>query len=350
MYKTILFSLSLFVLIFSDTIELGHSSIKIFKNSVIGTQIDRVFRDLVWENSDYEYGKIKITDSVVSSDLLVPYMEGKLTKILIEYSNVAVKGLTPCVAIEEDNDFFVVNNGKKFLVDYSKTLYKTSVKTMNFGFFEDTHGFNMVLNQALELNKKQNLGLVIACMDLPSKAEAARELAKQGINCYAPCDRFSYLLLGHNTKGTIISSAPIRKTEYGAIIGDQVLKIGTNETIIMQFTNKPYPDQYCDTPTRYFEALKNQYNLDLNLVRVNAGVGETYKVVNEAKVKGASVIAVRLFNDSDIKPVKEWLKSNIKNRAILFHTAAYNIEFFEEFRSQTTFGDLKPLIKRENYD
>lgn len=345
MYKIILFSLCIVTLIFSGTIELGHSNIKIYKNSVIGTQIDRVFRDLTWESHDFQYGKVKITDSVVDPSFLIPYMEGKLTRILVEYSSVIVRGLTPCVAIKNNNDFFVVYNNEKILIDYSKTMYKTSLKTQNFGLFEDTHGFNMVLNYALDLNKRQHLDLVIACMDLPSKSYAALELAKQGINCYAPCDRFAYTLLDYKTPGTIIGSAPIRKTDYGAIIGDQVLKFKTDETIITQYTDKLYPDQYCDTPTRYFEALKKQYGLGLKLIKINASVGETQKVVDEARKQGATVIGVRLYNEKDINPVREWLKSDINNKAVLFHTAPYNVEFFEEFRNQTTFGDLKPLIK-----
>ncbi len=67
------------------------------------------------------------------------------------------------------------------------------------------------------------------------------------------------------------------------MIGAQPVAINKNELIIVQTTNKTYPDQYCDTPKRYFKDLEKAYNIKLNLDVVNANIGETDKIVTEAQ-------------------------------------------------------------------
>jgi len=347
MNKIILIVLILTQIVLSQTITLGESYIEINKNSIIGTQVDRVFRDLAWKNNEFEYGKVDLYDSITTENDLVPYMEGKISQLLVRYSKATIKALTPCVAKKINDEFYAIDNNleAKYFIDPSKTEFKTALTSKNHAIFEDTHGFNMIIKPAIEMNKINKLDLVIACMDLKSKADAALYLAQSGINCYAPCDRFAYTLIGYQAKGVIIGTAPVRPTKYGAIIGKQPLTFNINDKIIVQYTDKGYPDQYCDTPHRYFTKLKENYDLPLNIISIYAGVGETYKLINKAKEENCHVIGVRLFNQKDVQPVREWLLENKNNKAVLFHTAAYNIEFFDEFPNQTTFGDLKPIIK-----
>lgn len=149
----------------------------------------------------------------------------------------------------------------------------------------ETHGFNMMAEQAYL--HRRNINLAEACMDLPAKADAARYLAQNGINIYAPCDRFASLLMNYKEKNvitaTILGSAPIRQTEKGAVIGDHPVVINSSELIVVEYTNRENTmDRYCDTPWRYFNELEENYNLNLSLVKVYANAGEADKVVKKS--------------------------------------------------------------------
>lgn len=336
---------------------LGKSQIIVPQGALVGAQVDRVLRDSSSGDKDWVLGisadPLRIPQSRKD---LIPYMEGRLSGDLMDYAEVTIVGLGPCYAKFNPSDgHYLAYDGAgnfRFRVDPSKVEFKSTMYGDNhvFAMMPDTHGFNMVAGSAIRAFKKP--ALVIACMDLPSKAQAALYLAQNGINCYGPCDRFGAEILGYkkdNPKAaTIIGTAPIRKLKKGgAVIGNQPVKIGLDEPIVIQFTEKGYPDQYCDTPSRYFRALAQKYGLKLNVTEVEANVGETDKLVAAAKEKGAKVIGVRVHNEKDAAPVAEWLKADPKNRAILFHSAPYEpgYDLFIRFPKQTSFGDLNPILK-----
>lgn len=342
-----------------DYVVLGKSQIFIpDTNSVVGTQVDRVFRDIHWD--DPKFGPAANPWRVIrSKDDVVPYMEGRLVGELIEYAHVKVVPLLPTEAIldpvsgryyAKDADGGV----ERFEIDPSKTEYKTVEFSKNHrrAVMVDTHGFNMVAWRAVKLSKINKLDLVIACMDLPAKAKAALFLAKQDINCYGPCDRFLCDLIGWkdgvDSKATILGTAPIRKIEGGAVIGNQPIKISLYEAVIAQTTNRPYPDQYCDTPGRYFKALVEKYGLDdFRVDLVTANVGETNKLVSAARERDVWVIGARVYNEQDAEPLKEWLLADNNHRLILFHSAPYTFGYnlFFEFPNQVGFGDPSPVFK-----
>jgi len=193
--------------------------------------------------------------------------------------------------------------------------------------------------------------LVVACGDLPGKAKAEKYLSNHGINCYTPCDRFSANVMPYNGTGKIMAGEPIRRCSNGdaAIIGAQPIAIKTNEIIVVQTTNKTYPDQYCDTPNRYFNRLETVYNVTLNLDVINAGRGETEKVINETRISGSKVIGVRVATAQDKTSVENWLRSDPDNRAVLFHSAAYEpgYSLFTEFPNQVTGQDLNPVFIKQ---
>lgn len=213
----------------------------------------------------------------------------------------------------------------------------------------ETHGFNMIAEEAY-IHRK-DIYLAVACMDLPAKAQAALYLAKNGINIYAPCDRMASLLINYKKLGinaTIIGSAPIKQTESGAVIGDQPVEIYLDEPIVAEYANRnETPDQYCDTPWRYFNRLNQVYKLNLSLIKVIANTGEAGKVVKQAEEAKARVIGVRVCKNEDYQSVADWLKKDKRNRAVLLHSAAYEpgIALFRQFPTQTTFGDLNPVIE-----
>lgn len=338
----------------SPIIIIGASKIELrtTDNPVIGTQVDRVIRDHLWTDSAFDTFKVPADRVPKDSSQIVPYMEGARVKEMMDWAKVSVIPLTPCIAILKEDGQYYASNGKDFVFPIlsDKVNYPTSVFSKNKAMvtIHDTHGFNAVADKAYENRDKINV--VIACMDTPSKADAALYVSQNGINCYAPCDRFANELMGYKEKfginTEIIGSAPIRKTDYGAVIGDQPVTILLDEKIIVQYTEEGYPNQYCDTPKRYFNALQNFLGLKLNVTEVYANVGETYKIVEKAQEEDAHVIAVRVYNEQDYYPVKSWLSESKANRAILLHSAVYEpgIKLFREFPKQTSFGDLNPQI------
>jgi hypothetical protein len=214
----------------------------------------------------------------------------------------------------------------------------------------ETHGMNVMVPEAV----KDHAFLVVACGDLPGKAQAESYMNSKGINCYAPCDRFTSNLMNNNASGTSLGGEPIRplKDKRGAVIGAQPVAVNLKEKIIVQTTTKAYPDQYCDTPKRYFTNLEKVYGIKLNMDVVDAQVGEASKVVDAAHKTGAKVIGVRVLNSKDRKPVEQWLKEDKSHRAILFHSAAYGpgYSLFFQFPNQVTGQDTEPLFIKDIND
>ena len=340
----------------SGKVILGLSKIELKGGEAIGVQVERVIRDIQWKGSDYDE---KVPPDRVPDRIsqIVPYMEGARVREMMKYAGVKVVPLTPAYGMNKypephSKPLYYAGDGQgnfPFLIDPSKTEYFTVKEDSNGNLIlPDTHGFNMVAEQAYL--KRDELFLVIACMDIPDKAKAALYLAQNGINVYAPTDRFANELIGYKERfgvdAEILGSAPIKKTEFGATIGDQPLTIFLDELIIAQYTDKGYPDQYCDTPARYFDQLKKIYGIDLRVVKVPANVGETQKIIEIARLNKAQVIGVRVYNEADYQPVAKWLEEDPGRRAVLFHSAAYDLgnQLFFEFPTQTTFGDLSPKI------
>ncbi|VVB62997.1 Uncharacterised protein [uncultured archaeon] len=350
-----------------ETIEkprviLGLSKIELNPGETVGTQVDRVIRD-VFLNNNSSFSIRAPADKIPknSSDVF-PVYEGARIREMMNWSGVKVLPLTPCRAKKVGYDYFAADGQGHFpfLISPSKITFPPFSKTVfrpKNGSNEtadlicpETHGFNMIAEQAY-IHRK-DIYLAVACMDLPAKAQAALYLAKNGINIYAPCDRMASLLLNYKKLGinaTILGSAPVKQTENGAAIGDQPVGIYLDEPIVVEYTNRnDTPDQYCDAPWRYFNRLNQVYGLHLALIRVCANTGEAGKVVAQAEASKAQVISVRVCTDKDYKPVAEWLKKDTRNRAVLLHSAAYEpgIALFREFPKQTTFGDLDPVIER----
>jgi len=344
--------------VIGNTIIIGRSKVIIGYRSLVGTQIDRVLRDIAWMDNRFESIPLGGDNLVVTDKTkLVPYMEGRLSGLLIDYANATILGLTPSIAGLVNDPYYgeiycgMDGNGNyAFKIDSSKLAYESVGWTTDKqeAIMVDTHGFNSVAAEAIKTSNIHTLSLVMACMDLESKANAALHLAQNGINCYAPCDRFAGYLVGYNAPGTIICSAPIRKIpqKRAAVIGNQPIKMNVNEKIIVQTWNVEDGSRYCDAPDRYMQGVANYLKINLNTTTVNAGIGETGKIIDAAKYYGAKVISVRIYNEDDRLPVDMWLSSDINNRAILLHSAAYDSGYrmFFDHPKQTTFGDLKPKI------
>ena len=68
--------------------------------------------------------------------------------------------------------------------------------------------------------------------------------------------------------------------------------------------------------------------------------------VDAAKKDKINIIAVRIYNSDDYDNVKGWLKKDLKNKAILFHSTSYpyGYKLFREFPVQTSFDDINPIF------
>ncbi|MDI6882017.1 MAG: hypothetical protein QMC86_04185 [Methanothermobacter sp.] len=276
---------------------------------------------------------------------LVPWMEGARVRELMKYANVTIIPATNVTVKKINGSYFALDDKGNFIfeVDVSKLAPSHAIRIdENTWKAIDTHGVNVLVPTAIE----NNASLVVGCGDTPGKAEAEEYLARHGIDCYAPCDRFTSHIMPYKGPGTILGSAPIRplKRGEGAVIGAQPVYFSVHEKIVVQTTTKAYPDQYCDTPYRYFTTLERKYGVDLDLIVVDANAGEAYKVVDEARKTGADVIGVRVLYERDKKPVEEWLKEDKNHRAILFHSAPYEpgYSLFFEFPYQVAGQDPAP--------
>ena len=328
----------------SSTIVIGASYIKVPDNAKVVTQVDRVIKDKSSNiNDNTPPGQCPSSPSQ-----LVPYMEGARVAQLMKYANVKVIPITG-VPIKNINGNWYgpdEHGNFRFVVDPSKagSLFSINTSEPNTEIEINTHGMNVLVPGAI----KNNAYLVVGCGDIPGKAKAEAYMAEHGINCYAPCDRFTASIMPYNGTGVILGGEPIRPLNdgTGAVIGAQPVAISKNELIVVQTTNKTYLDQYCDTPKRYFKDLEKAYKIKLNLDTVNANIGETGKIVKEAQKTGSNVIGVRVETKKDKKPVEDWLKSDPNHRAILFHSAAYKAGYslFSEFPTQVTGQDPRPIF------
>ena len=220
---------------------IGLSAIVLEGGEIIGTQVDRVVRDIAWEGSSYDINSVSADKIPITIEDLVPYMEGQRAREMMDFADAKIMPLTPARAkhIEIDQSWpenpYFAGDGQGnfiFLIEPTKIEYKSvyfSEEDSEDIILPDTHGFNMIAEQAY-LNRIY-LDTVMACMDFESKAEAALYLAKEGLNIYAPCDRFTSLLMNYKESypetGTILGSAPLKETEFGAVLGDNV-NVGIN--------------------------------------------------------------------------------------------------------------------------
>ncbi len=327
----------------ASQVVMGATNIQVPQGATVVTQVDRIIKDPASKiNTNIDNDR-----QPKSANDLVPYMEGARVKELMKYANIKVIPATNVPVKKINNTWYGPDDKGNYVyaIDPGKM---TNLRSQNVSdgsrLATVTHGFNVMVPDAI----KNNADLVVACGDLEGKAQAEAYLNTKGINCYAPCDRYTFALLGKNESGTSLGTMPIRalKDGKGAVIGAQPVAINLKEKIIVQTTVKGYPDQYCDTPKKYFEGLEKTYGIKLDKVIVDANVGQTPLVVDAARKNNANVIAVRVLNDKDKGPVKDWLRENPNHRAILFHSAAYEpgYSLFFEFPNQVTGDDTKPVF------
>lgn len=316
-------------------IIIGKSSIKITKDTKIKTQVDRVTRD--W----FSAYNISSPPWDFKKEKIVPWHEGEKIREIIELTGAKVTPVWGTMAKRIENRWYApdAKGVYRFKISEDK-IYNypsTIIIDENTVIMNDTHGINAIASDSLDAD------LVLGCGDLDGKVQAAYYLASNGVNVYMPTDRFVSMLIGVKTKGTIIGSAPIRKTLDGAVIGGQPLSISIDEPIMVTNTKQGYPLQYYDTPYLYFKELEKYIGKPLRIMPVEVTeYGRADKLVVRADRIGAKVIGIRVASEEEYKAVRWWLNSDKSKRAILFHSAVYpaGYRLFFEFPNQTTFGDI----------
>lgn len=315
---------------------LGESFIRVPPGTRVGVQMERTVRDWLSYQMEYDFSPV-----VESQDELLWYHEGARLKNLLEATSLQIVPLPGTLMARKDGEWFAPDEQGifRFGVLPDKVQYPTTRAWGDLGLMVDTHGISSLVESAV----REETQLVVGCGDHPYKAQAAYHLATLGKDVYFPCDRYVAELLGHDAKGVLLGSAPVRQDGDAALIGDRPVLFRTDEVLVVEDSSARGRYQYYDAPARYFRRLSESLELRIEWVEVE-GPGESGRVVQRAEERGASVIAVRVETEEDYGPVAEWLAGSPHRRAVLFHTAPYpaGYRLFEEFPGRTTFGDPKP--------
>ena len=323
----------------STTMILGDSTIEL-QNTRIGSQVERVFRDWVSFKLDWS-AEIK----PAKAGTLIPWGEGQAVTEIMKIANVQVFPLSGTLIARRAGQWYGPDeNGVfRFNVLADKVQYPTTHVDGNVGWIIDTHGTSALVSQALEYKMQT----VIACGDSIGKAKAAYYLAQHGVNVINMADRYEYLLLGYQGKGTIIGNAPVHIVEGKPVVGHQPIAFSLTEPFVVEDTKMDYPVQYYDAPAKYFHRLSSMVPLSVFYEEVTAA-NQLDKIFDTALHVGSTAIGVRIATQDEDAALRKWLRVDPKRRAILFHSGLYPYApgLFSDFPTQVTFGDMHPRFEQ----
>lgn len=320
---------------------LGVSSIRVLPGSKVAVQAERTVRDwLSYQLSD------DFSASPPPRERIVGWHEGARLADLIDLAGVEPRPVRGTLAVFREGRWLVPDESGVFRFEVlpDKVQYPTTRTWRDLALLVDTHGVAAIERGAA----RSGASLVLACGDHPSKMEAAYRLASEGVSVWFPCDRFVGEILGHDARGVLLGSAPVRAAEGGAVIGDTPVIFRFDETIVVEDTDARGVSQYHDAAARYFRALGERVPLRLEFVLVS-GPGDAARVVERARALRASAVALRIATPEDGEVVRAWLSGSKERRAVLFHSVPYptGVALFREFPGQTTFGDPRPSFLLE---
>ena len=321
-------------------IVLGRSMIRVKRGAKVKTQVDRVIRDWLQATN------ITRSPWSFSPETLVSWHEGKKIQELRDLAAVQALPVTGTLVRRRGSDWYAPNAEGVFdfkIGEDKVQAFPTTILVDDAtAILQDTHGISAIAWDCLDAD------LVIGCGDSPGKMDAAYYLAERGVDVYCPTDRFLGSLIGADTKGMVLGSAPVKKAGDAAVIGDQPVAFDPSEPIVVSNTDGHYPLQYYDTPYRYFRELARYIGKPLNIIPVDVlEYGKADVVVEEARKTGAKLIGIRVKTKREHDALATWLAEDHANRAILFHTAVYpdGYRLFYEFPRQTSFGDIRPAFE-----
>jgi len=334
----------------ATTVIIGSSSLVLTSNSTLLSQDDRVYRDWLSGQMANPYGPELLTTfserlTYNQSDLRpdIGWHEGgrirELEKINLTHE-VAVGSL---VARNGNRWFAVDDNGTfRFEVPIDKISYPTTrFLRRDLAVVIDTHGVNMLVEQAI----RTNATAVIGCCDHPGKIYAAEYLSQHNITSICYPDKYLYLALGHNISA--LGSPPQLITDSKAVLGNRPMKITLKDRIVAaNSSDTAYALWYYQTPASYFDALTKAIPLNVTYVSIDE-FGQMDRITSKARAINATIIATRVFNKSDYDAIKTWLDEDSGRKAILFHSAPYPFgqKIFREYPDRTSFDDPNPKFQ-----
>lgn len=338
----------------ATSLVLGASHVELSSKDLIVSQVDRVTRDWLGVQFGSPLSDVLLRTfserRTYSQDELredIGWHEGAR---IDELRKIGIRNelATGTMVINKNGTWYAPNEEGIFMfeVPKDKVLYPTTrFLRQDIAIVEDTHGMNMIVEQAI----RKNASVVIGCCDNPAKIKAALYLSDKGMKVICLTDKFGYLALGKDSD--ILASPPIKIDAAAgtAVVGAQPIKIRLDEKIIVtNSTDTPYALWYYQTPASYFGQLSASAWIALNLTYITLNdFGQMNKIVKAAVIDDAHVIATRVFSLDDYKMLRTWLFMDPSNRAILFHSASYPYGYMmlKEFPNQVTFGDVNPRFE-----
>lgn len=328
---------------------IGNTSFVLNSSDVIVSQDDRVFRDWLGGQLANPYGPTLLVTfserlTYPSSELLpeIGWHEGARIRDLKKIGAIHFPAVGTLVANNGDRWFAVDDQGVfRFEVPLDKLYYPTTrFLTKNLAVIIDTHGVNMIVEQAL----RHNASVVVSDCDHPGKVYAAKYLSDKGIRVICFPDKYVYLAAGHNL--SLVGSPPMTFEDESAIIGNRPIFIDKKDRIVaVNASADKYALWYYQTPAAYMEILANAYDLNITFVYLE-DFGQMELAVKKVREINATILATRVFNRSDYDVVSSWLSESKANKAILFHSASYPFgqKIFNEYPDQTSFDDPNPVV------
>ena len=330
---------------------IGNSHFTIDSSDIIISQTDRVTRD--WLSNQIEQSpfgekllnvfseKYYITKEDLWED--IGWHEGAR---IMELKQSGAKHLTAAGTLVKkiNNKWYAPDETGifRFEVPKDKLLYPTTrFLKQDLAVIIDTHGINMIVEQAI----RNKATVVIGCGDHPGKIKAAKYLADKGIKVITFPDKYTSLLL--NSKADVFGSPPITKQNNSFLIGYRPITITPgNKIVVMNVSSDKFSISYYKTPEIYFTNLQKLIKINPIYTTIT-DFSQMDKIIGKAEQEDADIIAVRIYNIDDYEAVRSWLEKNKDHKAILFHSMPYpyGYKILKEFPSQTTFGDINPIIK-----
>jgi hypothetical protein len=325
----------------TNQITIGKTTIDT-TNTTLVTQVDRVYRDWLGGQLQNPFeGNVLTTFSerlTYSKDELradIGWHEGGRIKDL----NLQPITATGTIIAKYNNTWYAPDEKGvfQFEVPLDKVSYPTTrFLTKDIAMIIDTHGINMLVDQAI----RNNATLVIGCGDHPGKAKAALYLASKNISIISFTDLYTYKTLGHNAN---ILGSPVWEDN---IIGNAPINITKNQKIIVtNVTITTYAIWYYQTPMLYFQEINKTFPLEIIEVNLNQ-FNQTEIIYEKARETNTSLVATRIFNYYDYNQARTWMYENNENKIILFHSTAYpySIALMKEFKGRISFDDPNPII------
>ncbi|MBN2042497.1 MAG: hypothetical protein JW754_01700 [Candidatus Aenigmarchaeota archaeon] len=348
-----------------ESIIIGNSEIDLGKHDVLVSQTDRVTRDWLsyqifsspFQDSgpgelltEYELNRKNLLTTfserlTYDDEELLPeigWHEGARIREIRE-TGLTHKTASGTIVFNHEGKWYAPDEEGvfRFEVPIDKVLYPTTrFLRDDIAVIIDTHGINMIVEQAI----RNNATVVVGCCDNPGKIKAAMYLAVKGIKTICFTDKYLPLILGSGFE--ILGSPPIRREGDIVVIGDRPLEFETNETfVVMGMAGDKFALSYYDTPKIYFDQLSESIDLDIEHVTID-DFDQMGRIIEKAEEIGSNAVAVRVFTSQDYRDLKGWLEADEKRRAILFHSVSYpyGYRIMKEFPEQTTFDDINPLI------